>query len=101
MNATIKQDTINIIKNFKEKVNPEFNADSKDMENILKLINTCPASRINGDDGVMYYSVDYNTLKKHGVKDFKFSIGDYRAWRLEELEELRKGFISRRKPICL
>jgi hypothetical protein len=101
MFATIEQDVLNIIENFKKHVNPSFTANSHDLMYIRKMINTCPASRTNGKDGVMYYSVDYATLKKHGVKNFKFSIEDYREWRKETLEELKQDFIQRRKPICL
>ena len=101
MFATIEQDVLNIIENFKKYVNPSFTANSQDLMNIKKLIKTCPASRVNGADGIFYYAVDYNTLKKHGVKDFKFSIEDYRDWRRQTLEELRNEFIQRRKPICL
>jgi hypothetical protein len=98
MEATLKQDTLNIIKNFKEKVNGDFNADEQDIKNIQKLIKTYPSGRSNeyGDD-TLYSCIDYAGLKRHQVKDFKFSLEDYKRWQSETIEELK----SRRNKLWL
>lgn len=90
MEATMKQDVLNIIKNFKEKVNSDFNADAIDVTNIQKMIKTYPNGRSNeyGDD-TLYSCIDYAGLKRHNVKDFKFSLEDYKEWQSETIEELK------------
>lgn len=97
MNATLEQDILNIIENFKEKVNPGFTADSQDLIKIRRLIQKHPSGRRNSEsDGIMYYQVDYDALKRHEVKDFKFSLEDYKEWQIETLETLKQQFIARR-----
>lgn len=98
MVATLEQDILNIIEQFKEQVNPDFAADSQDLMTIRRLIQKHPSGRRNsqGDD-VMYYQVDYAGLKRHGVTDFKFSLEDYKKWQIETLEILKEQFIARRK----
>jgi hypothetical protein len=97
MNATLEEDILNIIENFKDKVNPEFTADSQDLIKIKRLIQRHPCGRRNSEsDGLMYYQVDYDALKKHKVKDFKFSLEDYKKWQIETLETLKQQFIARR-----
>lgn len=98
MIATLEQDILNIIEQFKEKVNPDFAADSHSLITIRKLIQKHPSGRRNsqGDD-IMYYQVDYEGLKRHGVTDFKFSLEDYKKWQIETLEILKQQFIARRK----
>ena len=98
MDATMKQDVMNIIKNFKEQVNSDFNADSEDIKNIQKLIKTYPNGRSNeyGDD-TLYSCIDYEGLKRHNVKDFKFSLEDYKEWQSETIEILKQ----RRKKLWL
>lgn len=102
MNASLQQDLLNIVKCFKEQVNPAFEATNQDIIKIKQLITSHPHGRINSNGGdILYTTIDYAGLKRHGVKDFSFSLQDYREWKLETLEILRNNFIARRKPICL
>lgn len=102
MNATLEKDILNIIENFKEKVNPGFTADSQDLMNIRKIIKRYSGGRSNEhQEDVMYSSVDYDALKRHQVKDFKFSLEDYKQWQKETLEELKQQFISRRNEYAI
>lgn len=97
MNATLEQDILNIIENFKEKVNSDFTADSQDLIKIRKLIQKHPSGRRNSEgDDIMYYQVDYDALKRHQVKDFKFSLEEYKQWQIETLEIFKQQFIARR-----
>ena len=98
MNATLKQDIIHIINEFKKHVNPEFVASPKDIEKIKELVTEHSGGRSNEDGGdVMYTYIDYDGLKRHKVKDFSFSAIDYEKWTVETLEILKAECRARRK----
>jgi hypothetical protein len=97
MEASLQQDLLNIVKCFKEQVNPAFEATNTDITRIKQLITSHPHGRTNIDGGdVLYTLLDYDGLKRHEVKDFSFSINDYIVWKQETLDLLKQ----RRTPIC-
>ena len=96
MIATLEQDILNIIKNFKEQVNPDFAPDSQDLADIKKIIQNWRLGRETQDGGdIKYICIDYDGLDRHNVKDFKFSLKDYTEWQSETIEILK----SRRKKL--
>ena len=98
MIATLEQDILNIIENFKEQVNPDFTAGSQDLMKIKKIIQDWKLGRETQCGGsTLYTCIDYEGLKRHNVKDFKFSLEDYREWQSETIEELK----ARRKKLWL
>ena len=97
MIATLQQDLLNIVRCFKEQVNPDFDPTNQDIIKIKQLITNHPHGRMNSNGGdILYTTVDYDGLKRHGVKDFNFSLQDYQEWKIETLEILKNEFITRR-----
>ena len=97
MNATLKQDIIHIINEFKMLVNPDFVATPKDIEKIKELITEHSGGRSNANGGnIMYTYIDYDGLKRHNVKDFSFSAEDYELWSFETLVLLKAKCRARR-----
>lgn len=98
MIATLEQDILNIIENFKEQVNSDFTASSQDLTKIKKIIQDWRLGRRTQNGGnTLYTCIDYEGLKRHQVKDFKFSLEDYKRWQSETIEELK----SRRNKLWL
>lgn len=98
MDATLKQDIIHIINEFKKHVNPEFVATPKDIEKITILITEHSGGRSNEKGGdVMYTYIDYDGLKRHNAKDFSFSAEDYELWLIETLDLLKAECIAKRR----
>lgn len=98
MIATLEQDILNIIENFKEQVNSGFTASSQDLTKIKKIIQDWRLGRETQNGGnTLYTCIDYEGLKRHQVKDFKFSLEDYKRWQSETIEELK----SRRNKLWL
>ena len=97
MIATLTQDVMNVIENFKSKVNPEFVASPSDITKIKTLITECSGGRSNSNGGdILYTYIDYDGLKRHNIKDFSFSLKDYERWSVETLELLKADAIARR-----
>lgn len=97
-NATLKQDIIHIIDQFKKQVNPNFVATSSDIEKIKELVTEHSGGRSNeGHGDIMYTYIDYDGLKRHNVKDFGFSADDYENWSNETLDLLLAECRARRK----
>ena len=102
MIATLQEDLLNIVKCFKEKVNPSFEPSPKDIVKIKDIITNYPSGRETLDrTNTLYTSIDYEGLKRHGVKDFSFSLEDYSEWQTETIEQLKQDFIKRRKDTWL
>lgn len=97
MIATLQQDILHIIENFKERVNPKFVATPQDLAQIKRMVqdNHCGRTNERGGD-ILYASVDYDGLKRHKMKDFSFSLRDYEGWVTETLEILKAEAIARR-----
>lgn len=102
MIATLQEDVLHIIENFKEKVNPKFVATPQDLMKIKKMVqdNYCGRTNERGGD-ILYASVDYDGLKRNNVKDFSFSLKDYERWSIETLELLKAEFIARRNKYAI
>lgn len=98
MNATLTQDIIHIITEFKKRVNPEFIATPNDIEKIKRLIAINSIGRSNeGLGDVMYTCVDYDGLKRNDVKNFDFSISSYEMWVVETIKLLKAKHKTRRE----
>ena len=102
MIATLQEDLLNIVKRFKEEVNPSFEPSPKDIVKIKDIITNYSSGRETLDrTNTLYTCIDYAGLKRYGVKDFSFSLEDYSEWQNETIEILKKEYASRRKPVCL
>ena len=102
MIATVEQDILKIIEQFKKHVNPSFTATPHDLQKIKDIITNYPSGRETLDrTNTLYTCIDYAGLKRHGVKDFSFSLEDYSEWQNETIEILKKEYASRRKSVCL
>ncbi len=102
MIATLQEDLLNIVKRFKEEVNPSFEPSPKDIAKIKDIITNYPSGRETLDrTNTLYTCIDYAGLKRHAVKDFSFSLEDYSEWQTETIEQLKQDFIKRRKETWL
>jgi hypothetical protein len=102
MIATLEQDILKIIEQFKKHVNHSFTATPHDLQKIKDIITNYPSGKETLDrTNNLYTCIDYAGLKRHGVKDFSFSLEDYSEWQNETIEILKKEYASRRKPVCL
>lgn len=98
MNATLAQDVINIINEFKKQVNPGFVATPEDIEKIKVLITEHSGGRCCDLKNNIYYTcLDYDGMKRHNVKDFSFSAEDYELWSIETLDLLKAECIAKRR----
>lgn len=102
MIAALEQDILKIIEQFKKHVNPSFTATPHDLQKIKDIITNYPSGRETLDrTNTLYTCIDYAGLKRHGVKDFSFSLEDYSEWQTETIEQSKQDFIKRRKETWL
>lgn len=98
MDATLKQDIIYIINEFKKYVNPEFVATPKDIEKIKILVTEHSGGRCTSwEDRISYTCLDYDGMKRHNAKDFSFSAEDYELWSNETLDLLKAECRAKRR----
>ena len=101
MIATVEQDILNIIENFKKYVNPSFTANSQDLMKIRRIIQDWKLGKETENGNTLYTFIDYEGLKRHGVKNFSFSLEEYSEWQNETIEILKQDYINRRKDTWL